>query len=57
MSDHERVLEANDAWLRITGHTRAEQESGQLSWRAMTPPEWVSADDHAIRATRRRGLG
>ena len=48
VSDHERVLEANDAWLRITGHTRAEQESGQLSWRAMTPPEWVSADDHAM---------
>jgi len=48
VSDHERVLEANDAWLRITGHTRSEQESGQLSWRAMTPPEWVSADDHAM---------
>jgi PAS domain-containing protein len=28
VSDHERVLEANDAWLRITGHTRAEQEAG-----------------------------
>jgi PAS domain S-box-containing protein len=49
ISDHERVIEANDAWLRITGHTRAEQESGQLSWRAMTPPEWASADDHAMR--------
>jgi PAS domain S-box-containing protein len=48
ISDHERVIEANDAWLRITGHTRAEQESGRLSWRAMTPPEWASADDHAM---------
>src|SRR3954468_10573977 len=48
VSDHERVLEANDAWPRITGHTRAEQESGELSWRAMTPPEWVAADDHAM---------
>jgi PAS domain S-box-containing protein len=48
ISDHERVLEANDAWLEITGHTRAEQESGRLSWRAMTPPEWASADDHAM---------
>jgi PAS domain S-box-containing protein len=48
VSDHDRVLEANDAWLRITGHTRAQQERGQLSWRAMTPPEWVSADDHAM---------
>jgi PAS domain S-box-containing protein len=49
VSDYERVLEANDAWLRITGHTREEQESGRLSWRAMTPPEWAKADDHAMR--------
>src|ERR1044072_4388574 len=48
VSDHERVLEANDAWLRITGHTRSEQEQGRLSWRAMTPPEGVGADDHAM---------
>jgi PAS domain S-box-containing protein len=50
ISDDERVIEANDAWLKITGHTRAEQESGRLSWRAMTPPEWASADDHAMQA-------
>ena len=49
VSDHDHVIEANDAWLRITGHTRAEQESGQLSWRAMTPPEWTTADDNAMR--------
>jgi PAS domain S-box-containing protein len=48
VSDAEHVYEANDAWLRITGHTRAEQESGQLSWRAITPPEWAAADDHAM---------
>jgi PAS domain S-box-containing protein len=48
ISDAEHVYEANDAWLRITGHTRAEQESGQLSWRAMTPPEWAAADHHAM---------
>jgi PAS domain S-box-containing protein len=49
VSDAEHVYEANDAWLRITGHTHAEQESGQLSWRAITPPEWAAADDHAMR--------
>jgi PAS domain S-box-containing protein len=48
VSDAEHVYEANDQWLRITGHTRTEQESGQLSWRAMTPPEWATADDHAM---------
>jgi PAS domain S-box-containing protein len=48
VSDAEHVYEGNDAWLRITGHTRAEQESGRLSWRAMTPPEWAAADDRAM---------
>ena len=48
VSDAERVLEANDAWLRMTGHTRAELESGAISWRAMTPPEWTSGDDRVL---------
>jgi PAS domain S-box-containing protein len=55
VSDSERVVEANDAWLRITGHTRAEQESGRLSWRAMTPPEWTTADDNAMRQLAKDG--
>jgi PAS domain S-box-containing protein len=48
ISDAERVLEANDAWLRMTGHTRAELEAGEISWRAMTPPEWASGDDRVL---------
>jgi PAS domain S-box-containing protein len=48
ISDRERVFEANDAWLAITGHTREELESGRLSWRAMTPPEWLPRDDRVI---------
>ena len=48
ISDDERVLEANDAWLQMTGHTRAELEAGEISWRAMTPPEWISGDDRRL---------
>lgn len=48
ISDAERVLESNDAWLRMTGHTRAELEAGAISWRAMTPPEWTSGDDRVL---------
>jgi PAS domain S-box-containing protein len=55
VSDAEHVYEANDTWLRITGHTRAEQESGQLSWRAMTPPEWAAADDDAMQQLATQG--
>ena len=34
-----RILEANDAYLRLTGFTRAELEAGQLRWDALTLPE------------------
>jgi PAS domain S-box-containing protein len=49
ISDDERVLEANDAWLAIVGRTREELESGQLSWRAITAPEWAAQDDRVSR--------
>jgi PAS domain S-box-containing protein len=55
ISDGERVLEANDAWLELTGHTRAELESGELSWRAMTPAEWTPGDDRVIEQLEREG--
>jgi PAS domain S-box-containing protein len=55
ISDGERVLEANDAWLDLTGHTRAELESGDLSWRAMTPAEWTPGDDRVIEQLEREG--
>jgi PAS domain S-box-containing protein len=55
ISDADYVLEANDAWLQITGHTRAELESGQLSWRAITPPEWAPGDDRAMEQLAGRG--
>jgi PAS domain S-box-containing protein len=55
VSDRERVLEANDAWLAMTGHTREELESGELSWRAMTPPEWLAGDDRVIERVLRQG--
>ena len=34
-----RILEANDAYLRLTGFTRAELKAGQLRWDALTVPE------------------
>ena len=36
-----RILEANDAFLRIVGHERGDLLSGRLSWREMTPADWV----------------
>jgi PAS domain S-box-containing protein len=35
-----RILEANDAFLRMVGHDREDLVSGRLRWTGMTPPEW-----------------
>jgi PAS domain S-box-containing protein len=36
-----QILEANDEFLRIVGYDRADLVSGQLSWNALTPEEWL----------------
>lgn len=42
------VLEANDAFLRMVGYTRAELEAGMVRWSQMTPDEYLPADQQAI---------
>ena len=49
------VVEANDYYLRLVGFSREELEQGQVDWRTVTPPEWLSADEQAIRELRERG--
>src|SRR3954468_20343931 len=55
VSDGERVLEANDAWLAMTGHSRAELEAGELSWRGVTPAEGAAGDERVIERLLRDG--
>jgi len=49
------VIEANDYYLRLIGFTRHELEQGKVVWRAITPPQWLPADERAIRELRERG--
>ncbi|MCL5432496.1 MAG: PAS domain S-box protein, partial [Patescibacteria group bacterium] len=37
ISDMEKVLEANDAFLKIVGYTRKDLEQGKVNWLHMTP--------------------
>ena len=55
VSDEERFLEANEAFLHMIGATREELERGELRWPEMTPPEWADADARAMRALRGTG--
>jgi PAS domain S-box-containing protein len=47
-ADRERILEANDAFLELVRHTRAELEAGAVELAALTPPEWEAANAHAM---------
>ena len=42
-----RIIEANDAFLRMTGYDREDLVSGHMRWIDMTPPEWL---DRYVRA-------
>jgi PAS domain S-box-containing protein len=49
------ILDANDAFLQITGYTRTDLEEGRLDWAAMTPPEYAAADAKAVQELRQNG--
>ncbi|RYZ07561.1 MAG: PAS domain S-box protein [Myxococcales bacterium] len=43
-----RLVDANDAFLRLVGYTREELLSGKVSWKDMTPPELAWLDERAL---------
>lgn len=55
IADIHRIIDANDAFLRMTGHTREELLAGELDWRAMTPDKFRPLDVSAIEQLREFG--
>ncbi len=43
------ITTANDAFLRIVGHSRETLTAGHLNWADLTPPEYQAADEQARR--------
>ena len=40
-----RIIEANDAFLRMVDYNREDLVSGRIRWTDLTPPEWLSRDE------------
>ncbi|MGV7212568.1 PAS domain S-box protein [Bradyrhizobium sp. UFLA05-112] len=39
-----RIVEANDAFLRILGYDREDMDGGRVHWADLSPPEWRERD-------------
>jgi PAS domain S-box-containing protein len=50
-----KVLEANDAFLRLVGYTREDVTAGRLRWTELTPPEWQDVTNRALAQLRATG--
>ncbi|TAK08714.1 MAG: PAS domain S-box protein [Candidatus Manganitrophaceae bacterium] len=51
-----RIIEANDAFLQIAGYTHEELRGGEISWKAMTPPEYSRLDLKAVEEMKATGI-
>jgi PAS domain S-box-containing protein len=45
-----RVVEANDAFLRIIGYDREDLNSGRVHWKDLTPQEWDERNELTVAA-------
>ena len=43
-----RIIEANEAFLRMLNCSREDLVSGRLSWRELTPPEWRDLTERGV---------
>jgi PAS domain S-box-containing protein len=50
------IVEANNSLLNLIGYTRQELETGQISWQALTPPEYRAMDEFAVNEVATRGV-
>jgi PAS domain S-box-containing protein len=50
-----KLIDANDAFLRMGGWDRADLEAGRLTWQKLTPPEWLAESERAFAELKARG--
>ncbi|MGO4158742.1 AAA family ATPase [Cupriavidus sp. YAF13] len=50
-----RIIEANDAFLRMLGYDREDLASAPLRWTDLTPPDWCERDARLVQELRLNG--
>ena len=51
-----RILDANDAFLRMVGYDREDLASGRVRWTDLTPPEWHERDMRDVAELKATGM-
>jgi PAS domain S-box-containing protein len=55
VADLDRIIDANDIFLRMAGHDRSDLEAGRLEWPATTPPDYALFDAQRLEEIRTFG--
>lgn len=55
IADEQRVIDANEAALRMFGFSREEMNRGLLSWKELTAPEYTDRDAAALEQMQESG--
>jgi PAS domain S-box-containing protein len=51
-----RIIEANEAFLQITGHTHDDLVSGRMRWKELTPVDWIKSDERGLANLQASGI-
>ena len=51
-----KLLDANEAFLKLVGYTTEDLRSGEMRWDSLTPPEYHDSDQQAVEHLRRTGV-
>lgn len=49
------IVDANDMFLKMTGHTKEDLKAGHISWQKLTPPEFDALDQRALEQISEQG--
>src|SRR4051794_14528860 len=51
-----RIIEANEAFLHITGHEHDDLVSGRMRWKELTPADWIESDERGLANLQASGI-